>query len=111
MKFNEIEIVRHGCELKVKPTTIENRVVILSFGTSQFVSFVDSRNRTHDENAAPNGSRKIQQNTKKNIFHRHEKSNREELQWQNTLEKCGKNWKRVQKDPLSWKNCEKHAIS
>ena len=43
-------------EVEVKPTTIENQVVILSFGSSQFVSFVDSRNRTHDENVAINGS-------------------------------------------------------
>ena len=42
----------------MKSTTIENQVVILSFGSSQFVSFVYSRNKTHDENVAPNGSKK-----------------------------------------------------
>ena len=29
----------------MKPTTVENEVVILNFGSSQFVSCVDSRNR------------------------------------------------------------------
>ena len=84
----------------MKPTTRENQVVILSFEGSQFVRFVDSRNRTHDEKVAPNGSQNNPAKKNKNLFHRLEKSNREELQWQKTLEKCGKNWKSVQKDPL-----------
>ena len=45
----------------MKPTTIENKVFILSFGSSQFVSFVDSRNWSQDENVAPIGSQKNQQ--------------------------------------------------
>ena len=36
----------------MKSTTIENQIVILSFGTSQFVTSVDSRNRTHDKKVA-----------------------------------------------------------
>ena len=74
-------------ELKVKPTTVENQTVILNFVRSQFVNFVISRNRTHDEEVAP---KLFQQKKTKNLFHRLEKSNREELQWQKTLE-CGKN--------------------
>ena len=68
MKFNEILIVRIACELKEKPTIIENQVVILSFGSSQFVSFVDSRNRTHDENVALNGSQNYPAKKQKKIF-------------------------------------------
>ena len=75
----------------VKPTTIENEVVILSFGSSQLVSFVNSRNRTHDENVAPTGAKIIQPKKQKNLFHRLEKSSREEPQWQKTLDKGGKN--------------------
>ena len=52
----------------MKPTTIENQVVLLSFGSSQFVSFVDSRNRTHDENVAPTGPKIIQQKNKKSFL-------------------------------------------
>ena len=61
-------MVRHGCELEAKPTTIENQVVVLSFGSSQFVSSVGSRNRTHDENVAPNRSQKIQQKLLENTL-------------------------------------------
>ena len=40
----------------MKPTIIGNEVVTVSFGSSQFVIFVDSGNRTDDVNIALNGS-------------------------------------------------------
>ena len=58
MKLNEIQIVRHGCELQVKPTSKQNQVVLLSFWRSEFASFVDSRNEAHDENVVPSGFQK-----------------------------------------------------
>ena len=58
MNFDEIQIVRHGCELKVKPKTIRNQVITLNFGSSQFVISVNSRNMTHDKKMTPNRSQK-----------------------------------------------------
>ena len=63
VKVNEVWIVRHGCELEAKPTSMKNQVVILSFGSSQFVSFVDSRNKTHDGNVDSNESQNFQKKT------------------------------------------------
>ena len=34
------EIVQNAYELNVKPTIVDNQVVLLKFGSSQFVSFV-----------------------------------------------------------------------
>ena len=82
MKFNEIYI-RHGCELKVKPTALKNQVVMLSFGNSQFVTFVDSRSRTYEENvlSSQRVKRILIKNAKKS-FHGFQTSSREKLQQQ-----------------------------
>ena len=44
---------------------MENQVVILSCGSSQFVIFVDSHRRTHDEKVAPKWPKYIQQKNSK----------------------------------------------
>ena len=59
MYVNEIYwdlIVLHGYELKLKPKTLKNQVVMLNFGSSPFVSFEVTLNRTHDEKMTPNNS-------------------------------------------------------
>ena len=96
----------------MKPTTIENQVIILSFGSSRFVSFVYSRNRTHDENVAPNWSQNNPAKKKQKIFFTVSKSPIEKnfdgrKHWK-SVAKTEREFKRIH---LSWKNCEKHAIS
>ena len=95
----------------MKPTTIENQVVILSFGSSQFVSFVDSRNRTHDENLTPNG---LQNNLAKiqiKIFLTDSKSPIEKNFNGKDTEKMWKKLKEGSKGSTIVKKIENHAIS
>ena len=84
---------------------------MLSIRRYQFVSFVDSCNKKHDENVAHNGSQNYPaKNTKIYLTHKFEKYNREELQWQKTLEICENLWKVFKRIHYTSKNCEKDAI-
>ena len=83
----------------MKPTTIENQVAILSF--------VDSRNRTHDENVAPNGS----QNTPAKKSFSQTRKVQENFIGRKHWKSVGKTEREFKRIHYSWKNCEKHAIS
>ena len=87
MKCHWRKFIRRECELKLKRTTLINQFVMLSFGSSQFMSCEVSRNRTHDEKWPQSI---IQKKSKKTVFYRLEKCSREELH-------CQKHWKSVKK--------------
>ena len=67
MNFNESYFIRLSCELNVKSSTLDNQFVMLSFGSSQNVSFEVSLDRTRGEKMTSNKSKNYPaKNAKKN---------------------------------------------
>ena len=58
MKCHWQKFVQHYCELKLKRTAVINQFVILSFRSSQFVSYEVSLERTHDKKMTPTGPKR-----------------------------------------------------